>query len=53
MRERGAAGLFPSDDPAAAAAELAERAETLGIDEIVVPAELTEAFAPVLQHLGG
>jgi alkanesulfonate monooxygenase SsuD/methylene tetrahydromethanopterin reductase-like flavin-dependent oxidoreductase (luciferase family) len=53
MRDRGAAGWFPTDDPAAAAAALTERAETLGIDEIVVPAELAGAFAPVLEQLTG
>jgi alkanesulfonate monooxygenase SsuD/methylene tetrahydromethanopterin reductase-like flavin-dependent oxidoreductase (luciferase family) len=52
MSARGAAGWFAADDPDAAAAALTERAEVLGIDEIVVPAELAEAFAPVLERLG-
>jgi Luciferase-like monooxygenase len=51
MRERRAAGWFPGDDPDAAAAALAERAEVLGIDEVVVPAELAEAFGPVLHRV--
>jgi alkanesulfonate monooxygenase SsuD/methylene tetrahydromethanopterin reductase-like flavin-dependent oxidoreductase (luciferase family) len=51
MRERGAAGWFAGDAPEAAAAALAERAQTLGIDEVVVPAELAGAFVPVLERL--
>jgi alkanesulfonate monooxygenase SsuD/methylene tetrahydromethanopterin reductase-like flavin-dependent oxidoreductase (luciferase family) len=51
MRERGAAGWFAADDPDAAAAALARRADELGIDEVVVPAELAAAFAPVLARL--
>jgi hypothetical protein len=51
MRAHGAAGWFPSDDPAGTAAALVERASTLGIDEVVVPAELTQPFAPVLERL--
>ncbi|MGZ4650584.1 MAG: LLM class flavin-dependent oxidoreductase [Kineosporiaceae bacterium] len=51
FRDHGAAGWFPSDDPDAIAATLTERARTLGIDEVVVPAELAEAFAPVLAGL--
>jgi hypothetical protein len=49
--ERGAAGWFPADDPDAVASALAQRADELGIDEVVVPAELADAFAPVLPRL--
>jgi alkanesulfonate monooxygenase SsuD/methylene tetrahydromethanopterin reductase-like flavin-dependent oxidoreductase (luciferase family) len=52
LRDRGAAGWFPADDPDAVAATLTRRADELGIDEVVVPAELAGAFAPVLSHLG-
>jgi alkanesulfonate monooxygenase SsuD/methylene tetrahydromethanopterin reductase-like flavin-dependent oxidoreductase (luciferase family) len=52
LRERGAAGWFPADDPDAVADALTRRADELGIDEVVVPAELAGAFAPVLPHLG-
>jgi alkanesulfonate monooxygenase SsuD/methylene tetrahydromethanopterin reductase-like flavin-dependent oxidoreductase (luciferase family) len=51
LRDRGAAGWFSGDDPDAAAAELLRRAGALGIDEIVVPAELAQAFEPVLARL--
>jgi alkanesulfonate monooxygenase SsuD/methylene tetrahydromethanopterin reductase-like flavin-dependent oxidoreductase (luciferase family) len=51
LRERGAAGWFPADGPDAVAAALTRRADELGIDEVVVPAELTGAFAPVLSRL--
>jgi alkanesulfonate monooxygenase SsuD/methylene tetrahydromethanopterin reductase-like flavin-dependent oxidoreductase (luciferase family) len=53
MREHGAAGWFAGDDPGAAAAALTERAEALGVDEVVVPAELAEPFGPVLERLAG
>jgi len=52
MRERGAAGWFPAGDPDAVAAALTRRADELGIDEVVVPAELVEAFDPVMRRLG-
>jgi alkanesulfonate monooxygenase SsuD/methylene tetrahydromethanopterin reductase-like flavin-dependent oxidoreductase (luciferase family) len=52
MQSRGAAGWFPGNEPDAVAATLVERAATLGVDEVVVPAELAQAFAPVLQRLG-
>jgi alkanesulfonate monooxygenase SsuD/methylene tetrahydromethanopterin reductase-like flavin-dependent oxidoreductase (luciferase family) len=51
LRDRGAAGWFPADDPDAVAAALVDRADELGIDEVVVPAELTGAFGPVLARL--
>ena len=51
LRERGAAGWFPADDPDAVVAELVRRADELGIDEVVIPAELIGAFAPVLARL--
>jgi alkanesulfonate monooxygenase SsuD/methylene tetrahydromethanopterin reductase-like flavin-dependent oxidoreductase (luciferase family) len=51
QRERGAAGWFPADDPDAVAAALRQRADDLGIDEVVVPAELADAFGPVLSRL--
>jgi alkanesulfonate monooxygenase SsuD/methylene tetrahydromethanopterin reductase-like flavin-dependent oxidoreductase (luciferase family) len=51
LRERGAAGWFPAGDHDGVAAVLIERAQALGIDEVVVPAELAEAFAPVLTRL--
>lgn len=51
LRERGSAGWFPAGDPRAVADVLRRRADELGIDEVVVPAELAEAFAPVLTHL--
>jgi alkanesulfonate monooxygenase SsuD/methylene tetrahydromethanopterin reductase-like flavin-dependent oxidoreductase (luciferase family) len=49
LRAARSAGWFEDVDHAAA--ELSERARTLGIDEVVVPAELAEAFAPVLSRL--
>lgn len=51
MRARGAAGWFAGDDPGTTASALRERAATLAIDEVVVPAELAEPFAPVLERL--
>jgi alkanesulfonate monooxygenase SsuD/methylene tetrahydromethanopterin reductase-like flavin-dependent oxidoreductase (luciferase family) len=51
LRDRGAAGWFPADDPDAVAAALTRRAAELGIDEVVVPAELAGAFTPVLSRL--
>src|SRR3954447_24031118 len=52
LRDRGASGWFPADDPDAVAAELVRRADEPGIDEVVVPAELAGAFAPVLRASG-
>ena len=37
-------------DPAAAVEVLEYRREKYGIDELVVPDELAEAFGPVLAH---
>jgi hypothetical protein len=51
MRAHRAAGWFAGDDPGATASVLIERAAALGIDEVVVPAELTQPFAPVLERL--
>jgi alkanesulfonate monooxygenase SsuD/methylene tetrahydromethanopterin reductase-like flavin-dependent oxidoreductase (luciferase family) len=47
LRAAGAAGMLDAD-PAAAAEVLEYRREKYGIDELVVPGELAEAFAPVL-----
>ncbi|WP_433670125.1 LLM class flavin-dependent oxidoreductase [Nocardia sp. CA-136227] len=49
LREANAAALLPAD-PAAAAELLEHRREKLGIDEILVPGDLSEAFAPVLNR---
>ncbi|KAA0022101.1 LLM class flavin-dependent oxidoreductase [Antrihabitans cavernicola] len=38
-------------DPSKAADEIRERKERLGIDELLVPADLAEAFAPILERL--
>ena len=51
LRDRGAAGWFPGDDPEASAAVLVQRADEFGIDEVVVPAELAGLFQPVLARL--
>ncbi|WP_043647127.1 LLM class flavin-dependent oxidoreductase [Nocardia thailandica] len=47
LRARGAAALLPSD-PRAALDTLLRRRETHGIDEVVVPGELADAFDPIL-----
>ncbi|MGW4352684.1 LLM class flavin-dependent oxidoreductase [Nocardia sp. NPDC004582] len=47
LRAADAAVLLPAD-PAAAAELLEHRREKLGIDEVLVPGDLTDAFAPVL-----
>lgn len=49
LREANAAALLPAD-PAAAAELLEHRREKLGIDETLVPGDLSEAFAPVLNR---
>ena len=47
LRAAGSAAVLDSD-PAAVAEVLEYRREEYGIDELIVPAELAEAFAPVL-----
>ncbi|QLY34102.1 LLM class flavin-dependent oxidoreductase [Nocardia huaxiensis] len=47
LREANAAALLPGD-PAEAAALLEQRREKYGIDELLVPGELAQAFAPIL-----
>ncbi|WP_316573377.1 LLM class flavin-dependent oxidoreductase [Nocardia canadensis] len=47
LRDAGAAGLLPSD-PQAAVDILESRSARYGIDELIVPGELAEAFAPIL-----
>ncbi len=47
LRAAGAAALIPAD-PAEAAEILEYRREKYGIDELLVPGELAEAFAPIL-----
>ncbi|MEV0298104.1 LLM class flavin-dependent oxidoreductase [Nocardia sp. NPDC050710] len=47
LREAGAAGLLDAD-PVEAARVLDYRREKYGIDELIVPDELSRAFAPVL-----
>jgi alkanesulfonate monooxygenase SsuD/methylene tetrahydromethanopterin reductase-like flavin-dependent oxidoreductase (luciferase family) len=51
LRDGASAGWFPAGDPELVAVELRRRADELGIDEVVVPAELADAFAPVLERL--
>ncbi|WP_330183777.1 LLM class flavin-dependent oxidoreductase [Nocardia sp. NBC_01503] len=50
LRAAGAAALLPAD-PAAAAESLTHLDEKHGIDELIVPGELAEAFAPILARL--
>ncbi|MFC9993157.1 LLM class flavin-dependent oxidoreductase [Nocardia sp. NPDC127526] len=47
LRDSGAAALIPAD-PAEAAELLEYRREKYGIDELLVPGELAEPFAPIL-----
>ncbi|MEV4129866.1 LLM class flavin-dependent oxidoreductase [Nocardia sp. NPDC049707] len=47
LRAAGSAGVLDSD-PAAVAEVLEYRREKYGIDELIVPGELTDAFAPAL-----
>ncbi|WP_223885241.1 LLM class flavin-dependent oxidoreductase [Nocardia colli] len=47
LRTAGAAGVLDAD-PSAAAEVLENRREKYGIDEVIIPGELSEAFAPVL-----
>ncbi|MEU1426117.1 LLM class flavin-dependent oxidoreductase [Nocardia sp. NPDC005746] len=49
LRAAGAAALLPAD-PGAAAELLERRREKLGIDEILVPGDLADAFAPVIDR---
>ncbi len=49
LREAGAFGILPAD-PDAAADILRERQDKYGIDELIVPGDLAEAFAPVLEY---
>ncbi len=50
LREAGAFILLPAD-PEAAADILLERQEKYGIDDVIIPADLTEGFAPILERL--
>lgn len=50
LREAGAVGLLDAN-PAAAADQLIGLELRLGINELVVPGELADAFAPVLARL--
>ncbi|TQF74107.1 LLM class flavin-dependent oxidoreductase [Rhodococcus spelaei] len=50
LLQLGSAGLLPAD-PGRAADVLCTREEELGIAEVTVPGELSEAFAPVLARL--
>ncbi|NQE66155.1 hypothetical protein NG2371_00596 [Nocardia gamkensis] len=52
LADAGAAGVIPAD-PSAAAEMLERRREKYGIDEVIVPGELADDFAPVLAHFGG
>lgn len=47
LRAADSATLLPAD-PAAAAELLEHRRERLGVDELLVPGELADAFAPIL-----
>lgn len=47
LRDAGAAGFLPSD-PQLAVDILESRRARYGIDELIVPGELAEAFAPIL-----
>ncbi|MFE9582685.1 LLM class flavin-dependent oxidoreductase [Nocardia sp. NPDC006044] len=49
LRAAGAAGVLDAD-PAAAAEVLETRREKYGIDELIIPGELSAPFAPVLAH---
>jgi hypothetical protein len=46
----GAVGVLPHE-PDEALAVLRERAERLGIDEVIVPADLAAAARPLLQRM--
>ncbi|MEV0061330.1 LLM class flavin-dependent oxidoreductase [Nocardia sp. NPDC050718] len=48
LRDANAAGLLPSD-PQAAVDILESRSARYGIDELIVPGELAESFAPTLE----
>ncbi|MGS2808217.1 LLM class flavin-dependent oxidoreductase [Nocardia sp. MW-W600-9] len=48
LRDANAAGLLPSD-PQAAMDILESRSARYGIDELIVPGELADAFAPTLE----
>jgi alkanesulfonate monooxygenase SsuD/methylene tetrahydromethanopterin reductase-like flavin-dependent oxidoreductase (luciferase family) len=50
LRELGAVGLLPAD-PAEAVDILEYRRATYGIDEVIVPGALAEAFQPILDRL--
>jgi alkanesulfonate monooxygenase SsuD/methylene tetrahydromethanopterin reductase-like flavin-dependent oxidoreductase (luciferase family) len=50
LRAGGAVGLLPGD-PAEAAAVLEYRYDKYGIDEVIVPGALAEAFQPILDRL--
>ncbi|MBO0855816.1 MAG: LLM class flavin-dependent oxidoreductase, partial [Nocardia sp.] len=50
LRHAGAFGLLPAD-PEAAADILRERQDKYGIDEVIVPGDLAEGFAPILERL--
>ncbi len=50
LREAGSVGLLPAG-PAEAADVLEYRRETYGIDEVIVPGALAEAFQPILDRL--
>ncbi|MBB5913333.1 alkanesulfonate monooxygenase SsuD/methylene tetrahydromethanopterin reductase-like flavin-dependent oxidoreductase (luciferase family) [Nocardia transvalensis] len=50
LRAAGAVGLLP-ENPAEAADLLLHRREKYGIDELIVPGDLSEAFAPMLERL--
>ncbi|BDT92858.1 N5,N10-methylene tetrahydromethanopterin reductase [Nocardia sputorum] len=49
LRDGGAAGMLPAE-PSAAAEILEHRREKYGIDEVIVPGELADDFAPILAH---
>ncbi|MEV6064698.1 hypothetical protein [Nocardia asteroides] len=51
LRAAHAAGLLPSD-PQAAVEILESRSARYGIDEVIVPGELADAFAPVVELAG-
>ncbi len=50
LRAAGAVGLLPAD-PADAAAVLEYRQDKYGIDEVIVPGGLADAFQPILDRL--
>ncbi|MFI5780025.1 LLM class flavin-dependent oxidoreductase [Nocardia sp. NPDC051570] len=50
LRAANSAGVLPAD-PVEAAAIIEHRHEKYGIDEVIVPSDLADAFAPIMERL--